>query len=483
MEKNKYTDKLFIALLMAVLFFGGACGDDNDAVSTAGVAFETTAVGISDGSTSTEVKISFSRALMVASEIEITISESGVVYGTDYSTVPAASSGVLKLTVPAGSGSASFTVNRLADFIAKGSNVSFSLSTIDGESNVEIAGNTSVTVSFETIDSPGSSFTANIGGATEPNQVYVDLSTNRQTVVARTSWDLGFYTGNEDKVILNYATYAMAIALDKTDLNDVSASDTVGLSGTLFMSAAGSHVFVDSPDRSLDSLAIADVSATDSENKVYILNRGNGPDAAASIAPGSVEVDGKPLGWKKIRILKDGDDYVIQHADIAATSFSETRVSKEAAKNFSYFSFEADGSVEVEPLKNQWDIVFTVSSNIIPFGPGVYAAYGFSDFVLSNRLGGVEVAAIELETDDNSQVLDGQITYDDFKMENVDNNLFSPDGNVIGSGWRSVFTQSTVQNIFYLVKDFDGNIYKVQFLGLMDDQGNRGNSSLKYELL
>ena len=468
----------FITLTLLSLAIG-SCSEDDDPLSTLGVAFETTALGIAPNANNVEVVISFSRPTTVQNTITLDIQENGVQYDTQYETNPAASGNQVQIVVPAGAETVSFTVTRIVDLIASESTVTFTLASVSGEEESQISGNTSLTVSFEAIASAGASFVAGVGGATQPNQVFVDFSLNNQTSAERVSWDLGFYSGSDDKVIVNYSTFTMARQLDKTDLNSVTAEDTVGFAGVVTVGTTGAHIYIDDPDRDLNKLAIADISATDAENKVYIINRGGGPGT------GSNPVATTPRGWKKIRILKNGDDYVIQHADIAATSFTETTISKDENFNFVYFSFENGGNITVEPEKASWDIVFTVSSNIIDFGDGD-GAYGFSDFILSNRQGGVEIArSFDLGPESTiftPQFINNDIAYDDFTMDDVAGLTFSSDGNTIGSVWRSVFADA-YPDIFFIVKDAEGNHYKLQFLTFLNDNGERGHPELKYELL
>src|SRR5690606_16521049 len=67
------------------------------------------------------------------------------------------------------------------------------------------------------------------GGPQQPNKVFVDLSANRQSYVNRSDWDLGFYMAEgQFRVILNSSSSMMARALDKNNLNDVTAADTIG---------------------------------------------------------------------------------------------------------------------------------------------------------------------------------------------------------------------------------------------------------------
>lgn len=473
------TNQIPLITLMMLSLVVGSCSEDDDPLSTLGVAFETTALGISPDDNSVEAVISFSRATSVQNTITLNIEENGVQYDVEYETNPAASENTIQITVPAGAETASFTVTRIVNLIGQENSVTFTLAAVNGQEESQISGNTSITVSFQAIASADGSLVAGVGGATQPNQVFVDFSLNNQTSAERVSWDLGFYSGSDDKVIVNYSTFTMARQLDKIDLNSVTAEDTVGFAGVVTVGTTGAHIYVDDPDRDLNKLAIADISATDAENKVYIINRGGGPGT------GSNPVATTPRGWKKIRILKNGDDYVIQHADIAATSFAETTISKDENFNFIYFSFENGGNITVEPEKASWDIVFTVSSNIIDFGDGD-GAYGFSDFILSNRQGGVEIArSFDLGPESTlftPQFINNDIAYDDFTMNDVAGLTFSSDGNTIGSIWRSVFS-GVYPDIFFIVKDPEGNHYKVQFLDMFDENGERGHPQLQYELL
>ncbi|MEM6643928.1 MAG: HmuY family protein [Bacteroidota bacterium] len=474
---NKY--KFIMCVIGSLLF--SSCADDEVVLPTLGVAFETTGIGITATDPTADVVITFSRPTTLESSIEIGVAQTLVQAGVDFTTTPAITGGVITLDVPTGSSSASFSVTRTADLISSLSSVVFTLNSIESEEDTQISGNTTLELSFEAIASPGNSLVANIGGPTEPNQVFVDFSLNSQVTAERVSWDLGLFAGNEDKVIVNYSTYGMAQALSKTDMNSVSSADTVGFATEMRIGTAGADIYVDNPDKDLEKLVFADVSSTDANNPVYIINRGGGP-GTGTVNPGSVDVGSTPRGWKKVRILMDGDDYVIQHADISTTSFTETRITKDDSYNFNYFSFD-DGAVVVEPVKSNWDIVFSVSTNIINFGAGD-GAYGFSDFVLSNRQGGTQVARIELNRDsDTGEILPGQTEYDDFAAADLNTLTFAVEGNTIGSSWRSVFSRTAHNYVYFVIKDAEGNNYKLQMLGILDQDGNRGNTSFKYELL
>ncbi|MGB3464089.1 MAG: HmuY family protein [Cyclobacteriaceae bacterium] len=472
---------LFILLISATLLMTSCGDDDSPEATTFGVAFETTSAGIADDEDHVTVNVTFSSVTTVSNQITVRLQEKGITYGADYTTTPAAVNGILLLDVPSGAVETSFAVNRIGDAISEGNTVTFMLEEVSGEENIRITGNTEITVSFSSVASGGAAMTAENGGPTQPNMVFVDLSLNQQVTAARTSWDLGVYNGEENKVIVNYATYGMAYPLAVTDMNAVSAADTSGLSGVLQIGTAGADIYIDHPDGDLTKLAIADISADDSENKVYIINRGAGP-GTGEVSPGNADVSSTERGWKKVRILMRGNDYLIQHADINATTFSETTLSKNEAFNFSYFSFDGNNPIVVEPQSDKYDLIFTVSSNIINFGFGD-GAYGFSDYVKTNRSGGVKVAEVRLETDSEGTVIPGQTTYDEFDISDVCSLSLIIAANTIGSDWRSVFTRTTNADRFYVVEDPEGNLYKLQFTGLLNDRGERGFTSFEYELL
>src|SRR5688572_5872988 len=67
------------------------------------------------------------------------------------------------------------------------------------------------------------------GGSNAANSVFVDMSNGRQDSVARASWDLGFYTGSDFRVVLNHTSGAGVKVTTKTDLAEVNGDDTIGL--------------------------------------------------------------------------------------------------------------------------------------------------------------------------------------------------------------------------------------------------------------
>lgn len=320
---------------------------------------------------------------------------------------------------------------------------------------------------------------ATVGGEEQPNQVFIDLSAETETAVARNSWDLGFYNGTEFRVIINNSTSALTRALVKTDITTVTAEDTLEMGSMLdidaifgalqgpppeWLSEAAS--WTDSPDGELSGTAIAAVSQSADANPVYILNRGKNPD-------------GTQRGWMKIRVLRSGEGYTLQYADIASAEYNELTVSKTSNTGFSYASLE-NGLVSVTPTTNSWDLAFTTFTNLIPVGPDTSIPYLYKDFVIQNKAN-VEMAVVTVTS---------EVTYEDFAFGAIADQSFSSGITTIGSSWRTVAQPGSGQTTgvktdrFYVLNDGSDNYYKLRFTRMLNPEtGERGYPQIQYDLL
>lgn len=326
----------------------------------------------------------------------------------------------------------------------------------------------------------GADVAPEVGGPNQQNQVYVDLSTNTTTSVQRDSWDLGFYSGSDFRVVINGSIYMATAALSTTDIDAVNSSDSEVQSlqpqvavGTFQASSAN---YIDAPNGDLSETAIAEVSSTDANNAVYLVNLGFEVGTAAA-ETGSVEVSGDARGWMKIRVLRDGDNYVLQYADLDATTHEEVTISKNSDYNFTFFSFNTNSEVNVEPSAKNWDLNFTVFTNEI----SGFGAYGYSDYIVNNTLENVGVYMIDTE-------VETELSYENFTLENVVNANFEyNDRRAIGSDWRNGGGPSSgptlKENVFFILNDTDGNLYKIKFLALTNESGERGYPEFVYSLL
>jgi hypothetical protein len=467
------------AIVIGGLLFFTACKEDPELPDNA-VAFESDQLGISPDESELEIVVRLSRATTESGEVVLDVEENGLVYGSTYTTDPAAEANLITIPVAAGSTEVSFTVSKVATVGYDGSE-SLVFTILEVPEALVIGEQQQLTLSFGEILATAGQMEINGGGATYGNKVFIDLSRNRQTAIARTSWDLGFYSGDDFRVILNSSNGMMAYALDKTDLTTVTNADTAVLRNRLSYEAVfaainvppGSPVptwtaqavaWLDDPTGDLTKTAIANVSATATENKVYVINRGNGVGSPALA-----------LGWKKIRVVRNGNGYTLQHADINSTTFSEIQITKNGAYEFNYVSF-VSGAATVEPARTSWDIAWTHFGNTTNFGSGPVPYY-FPDVVLQNRVG-VEAVQILATT---------EITYENFSEANLTTLDFGIQNQLkIGTNWRASGGPSGGATLrtdrFYIIKDADGNYYKLKFTAITTG-GERGRPQFEYALV
>lgn len=317
------------------------------------------------------------------------------------------------------------------------------------------------------------------GGSTLPNQVYIDLSTIVQTEVIRTSWDLGFYSGTDFRVILNGSINKMAAKqLNTTNIDEVQIADETVTTGNFQDPNSGKYI--DQPSGDINGTLIAPISVNDADNKVYLVNLGQEISDTPAEAF-KVNMTGKSRGWKKIRILRSGNDYKLQYADLEATTHQEVIISKAATFNFSFFSFKTNTTVSVEPQKEKWDLNFTTFTNLIPYPGQEYTiSYFYPEFAIINSRAGVTAYQV--------LIAEGG-SFDAFALANVDKARFetaeAKDQRAIGPNWRVTTTNppSVYDDRFFVLKDAEGNIYKIKFISFYTPAGERGNVTFQYELL
>lgn len=463
---------LFLSAL-AVTFYG--CSSDDDGTETVvQAAFVNQAVNLT--AAQTPVNIAFSSPTTSAGTITVTLEPTNVVYGTDFTTTPAAAGTTVTIPYTAGATTASFSFSKLIDATeGQAKNVKFTISIIS-QAGIEIPAATNfVQLNFNEVAVSTNTTIAENGGNRFPNAVYVDFSSGAETAVSRVGWELGFYSGSDFRVVLNTSVNRLAVKqLATTNIDEVQVADPNVTTGNYDPAGAG---YIDNPSGSLSGTSIAAISATDSDNKVYLVNLGQ--DVAATAATGtSAALTGTDRGWKKIRILRSGSDYKLQYANIDATTHNEVIITKNTAYNHSFFSLVNGAAVTTaEPQKDKWDIILTPFMNYTsltgqPGGPDV--SYFFGDFVITNSLAGTRAY----------EVLTSSVAYANFSLANVTTANFettaAADRRAIGANWRSTVPLAVRADRFYVVKDVAGNIYKVRFTSLLSTASERGTTTFEY---
>jgi hypothetical protein len=450
----------------AIILFSGCRKRADVAMPDNLIVFTSTEQGITESENSIEVKMKLSRGTDKDVPVTINFTPAGLVYGTDFTTTPAAINGELTVIVPSGNNEAKFTVNKVPGALYDGDEkITFDI--YRSESPVMIGAIKEFALGFKELVANNAISKFDGGGTTFPNKVFFDLSANRQTAVARNTWDLGFYTDPADfKVIVNSSAAMLAKQISKNDLAQVTAADTVGfyleVAYSSFAVNPAAMNYFDHPTGDLTKTAFKEIATNDADNKVFIINRGVNPGSPTTAR-----------GWKKVRVLRNGSGgYTVQYADIAATTFNTINVPKDNAFFFNYISFD-NGLQTVEPKKTKWDIAWTYFANTT--GTGINEApFMFQDFVIQNR--NVQVA----------RWTTAQKPYENFTeadLASIQAADWSSAQNKIGPDWRQTFPSLAVYtDRYYIIKDGENNIYKLKFTSALD-AGVRGYPSVAYELI
>lgn len=461
----RYFKYLFFAI--SVLLFNSCSEDESLQSDPFVIAFESLSKNLMDIETETTIDLVYSEMALESGSIFIQIDSENAVYGQDFTTVPEAINNTITLPVLNGELQNTIAFNKLTQTLDETTKIEFVISSIN-YSNSNIQGNRNFIINSSA--ALGGSIQAETGGPNQGNQVFIDLSAQSTTLAKRDTWDLGFYNGDKFRVTMNGTVYMAVKALDETNIDAVTEASVSSLKREVAVGTFNpdNAAYVDNPNGNILETAIVEISENNSENPVYLVNLGYEVGTATPTV-GSVAIAGNQRGWKKIRILRDGDNYVLQYANLNASSHQETTISKNSDYNFNHFSLNNNGLVTIEPEKDKWDISFTVFTNLID-GAG---SYGFSDYAIQNRKGNVRAY----------QVNTSSFAYDDFSLQNVNDSKFSLDQTTIGSNWRDVFSRSTYSDRFYILKDPNGNIYKIKFLAITNDNGERGYPEFEYKLL
>lgn len=340
----------------------------------------------------------------------------------------------------------------------------------------------------------GALVNVSVGGATQPNQVWIDLSDAdpvtklpKSTFNKRTDWDLALYSGSQFKVIINSSILMGAAKIPNvTNIDAVTAASVAALQAQVQVANfnPANEIYIDDVKGDFPSgyTAIEEVKALEADNGIYLVNMGKDIYNGA-VAIGAVTYSGDSRGWTKVQVVRAGEGYKIKYAELGATSHKEITVAKNAAYNYNFVSLKNNKEVLIQPEKKKWDLCFTVFTNTIQ-GAGSYA---YADYVNNNNVG--NVGAYEVVV---AAPATGVDAYNNFKASDIDQSKFIyNDHRVIGSNWRGTASGPQVYgDRFYVIKDADGYYFKLRFTRLVKEEndaqgkaGERGFPSFEYKPL
>jgi len=283
-------------------------------------------------------------------------------------------------------------------------------------------------------------------GSDYKQQIFYSLSYNK--IISsnlKTDWDLGFESGiNGYHIKLNGAKAMSAFNTNQT--NFASVTDTIG------MKAAEK---VDSPTGNADSTAFGNWQTN---TPVYIMSRG-------------YNELGVHQGFRKIQFLSvNQTHYTLKIANLNGSNETTASILKDETKNHTYFSLTNNGVVNIEPGKEDYDLLFSQYTHVYSNPYSTYLVTGVS--LNPNK---VKVALI---TDK---------PFADIVISDSINHPFKTTQNGIGYYWKtfnfSTSSYTVDANMCFLLKDTKGFYYKLHFVDFYNTLGIKGFPKWEYQKL
>ena len=349
--------RLLYLLSACLMTFGfSACNDDDDnlklqdisvefAVSEAGMDGETVSLGLK-----------LSRATTESLDVTMEMTSSDV-SDADITTTPAMTDGKITVNIPAGQSTGTFTVAKATGKNPEGT-AKFQILSLSLTEGYKIGTTKEMTLSFTPIVSTGGTMTleGKVGDQNYANMVYVDLSNNSQMQIDRKSWNLGFYCGDEFRVVLNSSYATVAAASEKTDFAAVTLEDAQSAPNI----AAGSMSedfkaeWIDDVTGDLSKTAFGEISATDANNKVFFV-------ASADNKTNTDGTENRSL-WYKVKVTRSGNGYKVEYGKVEDTTPKTVEITKDPIYSFIGLSLET-GEQVLQPAKSKWDIMWAYAAS------------------------------------------------------------------------------------------------------------------------
>ena len=275
-------------------------------------------------------------------------------------------------------------------------------------------------------------------------QIYFNLENNsivKQNI--KTDWDIAFESSIDGwHIILNSSVASSVANTENTNFNSV-------------IDTTGTNWKWDVPNGNLDSTAIGDYR---NNNEVYIINRG-------------YDINGNLIGFKKITFDNiSGNEYEIHYADLDGNNENSIIIPKDSSVNFIGFSFTTNSIVDIEPNKENWDLLFTQYTHIF-----------------QNPLMPYLVTGVIINRNNTSISSDNVNVYDEINSSNIDSYVFNNEIDFIGYDWKTYDFNSgnyvVDQNSNYIIKTNVGFYYKLHFIDFYDDAGLKGSPKFEYQKL
>ena len=181
---------------------------------------------------------------------------------------------------------------------------------------------------------------------------------------------------------------------------------------------------------------------------------------------------------KKVQFISVNDKaYTFLIGDPDTIGPDTIEVIKDNRINYIQFSLEDNSTLQLEPEKEEWDILFSQYFTILYTDDSIRAPYYVRGVLLNPNL--VEAA------------LDTTINFLDVNYSNASLNTFSSSQDIIGHDWKSVTVDEASNSAeykvrpgyTYIVRDANNVLYKFRFKSYFNKSGIKGYPSIEFARL
>lgn len=262
----------------------------------------------------------------------------------------------------------------------------------------------------------------------------------------KTDWDLGFESSEQGwHVILNTSTFS-----ELSSLNNAIFEDTI-IENELVWTW-------DNPKGINVGTAI---SYYPNNTTIYIINRG-------------YNINGSQRGLKKLMIDSiTSSSYFIRYSNLDNSDYHSAIIKKDNNTNFTYLSFENNSVINIEPFKENWDLLFSQYTHLYEENTETpaYLVTG----VYSNYINDIVIAK------------DTMNSFKDITALNINSYIFSNNQNEIGFEWKAYNFEEQMytvdSKITYIIKSISNRYFKLRFIDFYNDNGEKGYPSFEIQEL
>ena len=181
---------------------------------------------------------------------------------------------------------------------------------------------------------------------------------------------------------------------------------------------------------------------------------------------------------KKVQFLSVSEEsYTFLFGDPNESNLDTILVMKDDRYNYTQFSIEKKSSIQLEPEKGNWDILFAQYFTILYTDDSIPAPYYVRGALINPNH--VEAA------------LDSTIHFLDVNYSTAIQNSFSSAQDVIGHDWKSVTVDEASNSAeykvrpgyTYIVRDTNNELYKLRFKSYFNKSGVKGYPSVEFARL